>query len=279
MENLAFLETKLGPIHEIEQICPDVCYISSASGECFAVAREGPAISRYTKTYGTGLPDHPDTLLYPLDKPDSGWMIVRYELCKYLTKNLHPLPEGLTLRAAAIFGAECHPEYFGAIPVPSLTPHGCTLRYANLGNGIYWTETEQCTEMLAVCFPIWDAELSEAAQKLGIPVSDSMGGLFFPEAASCVPIFELMQTRRAWERFVDVPALMNAMWEGFPEYVLAYNGWEQAGLNDLPGVLLSSFGAEVELTGRPDRAIRITPGAGNAFLKRDLLWDGVIEDN
>ena len=72
MENLAFLETKLGPIHEIEQICPDVCYISSASGECFAVAREGPAISRYTKTYGTGLPDHPDTLLYPLDKPDSG---------------------------------------------------------------------------------------------------------------------------------------------------------------------------------------------------------------
>lgn len=274
MENLKFLETELGPIYEIEQICPDVCYISAESGECFAVDKKGPTISQYAKTQGAVLPDHPDTLLYPLDEPDSGWMIVRYELCKYLTKNLHPLPEGLTLRTAAIFGAECHPEYFGAIPVPSLTPHGCTLRYAKLDNGIYWIETEQCTEMLAVCFPIWDAELSEAAQKLGIPVSDSMGGLFFPETASCVPIFELMQTRRALELFIDVPALMNAMWEGFPDYVLAYNGWEQAGLNDLPGILLGSCGADVELTSRQDRVIQITSGAGNAFLRRDLLWGG-----
>ena len=274
MENLTFLETELGPIHEIEQICPDVCYISTGSGECFAVSKDGPTISRCAKAYGKSLPDHPATLLYFMDKPDSGWMIIRYELCKYLMKNLHPLPEDLTLRTAAIFGAECHPEYFGAIPVPPLTPQGRTLRYTNLDNGIYWIETEQCTEMLAVCFPIWDAELSEAAQKLGIPVGDNTGCLFFPETASCVPIFELMQTHRAWERFIDVNALMNAIWEGVPDYVLAYNGWEQVGLNDLPGILLNSLGAEAELIGRPDRTIRITPRAGTAFLKKDVLFDG-----
>lgn len=35
MENLTFLETELGHIHEIEQICPDVCCISSVSGEFY----------------------------------------------------------------------------------------------------------------------------------------------------------------------------------------------------------------------------------------------------
>lgn len=71
MENLTFLETELGPIYEIEQICPDVCYISAGSGECFAVSKDGPTISRRAKTYGKSLPDHPETLLYSLDKPDS----------------------------------------------------------------------------------------------------------------------------------------------------------------------------------------------------------------
>ncbi len=51
--------------------------------------------------------------------------------------------------------------------LPIYTPNGFTVRYQTLENGIYWIETDECKEILAVCYPIWYAELPGTAQKLG----------------------------------------------------------------------------------------------------------------
>lgn len=274
------LEAELGEIVESEMICPGVCYISVGGTEYYAVMENAQAISQRAKLYGRQV--LPELRLYPMDKPQSGWMVVRYEVCKYLIKNGLPLPDGDTLHSIATFGMECHPEYFGTFPVPALTPQGCTLRYHRMGNGIYWIETEQCTEVLAVCFPVWDGELSEAAQKTAMQldydkqhgIENTMGYLFFSEEACCIPVFELLKTRREWEDsgLIDKAALMNAIWENAPAYALAYNGMEQAGMNDVVSVVMGSFGIETEH--RTEHMLQLTPTVRTVFLNKERLSDG-----
>lgn len=268
------LEPELGEVCDSEELCPGVHYLRAEGGEYYAVAKDAPMVSNTTKTYGRPSQTCPDLLLYPLDRPDGGWMTVRYEVCKYLLRRGLPLPEGVTLRDAALFGAECHPEYFGMFPAPVSTPFGETLRYLRLANGIYWLETDRCLEGLAVSSPIWDGELSEAAWRAALGFSGGENPpryLFFSEKGSCIPIFELMKTRPDWERsgIIDSAALMNAIWQDFPAYAFAYNTMEQAGQNDLPGTVLNSLGGELETSRRPERTIRLTPGAGTDFLRKD----------
>ena len=274
------LEAELGEIVESEIICPGVCYISAGGTEYYAVMENAQAISQSAWLYGQQA--LPELRLYPMDKPQSGWMVVRYEICKYLSKNGLPLPDGDTLHSAAVFGMECNPEYFGTFPVPALTPQGCTLRYRRMGNGIYWIETEQCTEVLAVCFPVWDGELSEAAQKIAMQldcdkqhgIENTLGYLFFSEDMSCIPIFELLKIHREWEAsgLIDKAALMNAIWENAPAYALAYNGMEQAGMNDVVSAVMGEFGIETER--RTEHMLQITPTAGTAFLNKERFSDG-----
>ena len=271
------LEAEIGKIMELEQICPGIYYLSAGGTEYYAVMQNAPAISQRAWLYGQQV--SPELRLYPMDKPQSGWMVVRYEVCKYLIKNGLPLPDEDTLHSIATFGMECHPEYFGTFPVPALTPYGRTLRYRRMGNGIYWIETEQCTEVLAVCFPVWDGELSEATQKIAMQldydkqygIENTLGYLFFSEDMSCVPIFELLKIRREWEvsGLIDNAALMNAIWENAPAYALAYNGMEQAGMNDIPGTIAESLGIAIAQTSRTEHMIRLTPGAGTAFLNKE----------
>ena len=256
-----------------EELCPGVYYVSAADGEFYVVNQDAPAISTAAKEYGGA---HGEILLYPLNKPDSGWMVVRYEVCKYLARRELPPLEGVTLYEAALFGAECHPEYFGELPVPIYTPLGSTLKHQSLANGIDWIETDRCLEGLAVSFPIWDGELSEAAQELALKqdhLPELPRYLFFNEKASCIPIFELMQIRPDWKQsgIIDQAALMNAIWQNFPAYALAYNGMEQAGLNDIPDTVLNTIGGEISTNSRVERTIRLTPGAGTTFLRKDRL--------
>lgn len=278
------LKAELGEIAESEMICPGIYYISAGGTEYYAVAEDAPAISQRAWRYGRQIPECPELRLYPMDKPRSGWMVVRYEICKYMEKNGLSLPDETTLHSAAIFGMECHPEYFGAFPVPIRTPQGYTLCYHSMGNGIYWIETGQCTEILAVCFPVWDGELSGAAQKMAMlldydrqhGIEDTFGYMFFSEDASCIPIFELLKARREWEtsRLIDKAALMNAIWEKAPAYALAYNGMEQTGMNDIPGTIAGSLGIEIEQRPRTEHMIRLTPGAGTAFLNKEQFSNG-----
>ena len=155
-----------------------------------------------------------------------------------------------------------------AFPVPFHTPCGYTLRHRTLDNGIYWLETSECRELLAVCFPIWNAELSAAAAMCGkILEWDRAAGVetatpyrFFPQNISCVPLYELMETRGKWDgTVINRPALMNAIWENAPVYAMSLNGQTPPGRSPkLSGEILPRSDGK--------RVIAMFPQEGTDFL-------------
>lgn len=276
------LTENIGEAKAIQQLSQGVYYLSvqhSAGQSCseyYAVLVDSPIISPEAKAYGQPAPDHPELLLYSLDAPGAGHMIVRYELYRYYVHSHIPLPDGETLRSVALVGMENHPEYFGNYPVPSATPRGYTVRHQALANGIYWLETDQAARMLAVTYPLWDG-LSDLAQKLAelLPqdlksgIENTLGYVFFNEQASSIPLFELLGSYPAWIKsgLVDKPALMNALWQDFPEYAAIANSREQSGANDMVGTLLNEIGENAERNVSPENLIHISPGVGTDFLK------------
>lgn len=251
---LPALEEEVGDIESIKEYNPGVYHIDAVREEqflreYFAVLNTAPMAEK-VRPYGKEL----DGLrLYDLEDISSGWRIVQYEICKYnITVKGKPVPEDL-FRDIGLHAMEVHPEYFGAFPVPFHTPHGFTLRCRTLANGIYWLETSEYEELLAVCFPIWNAELSAAAELCGeiteydkaSPIKRPTPYRFFPKRFSCVPIYELMETRGEWDgTVISRPALMNAIWENMLEYAMRLNGqstpktkiafWEDMGLEMMP---------------------------------------------
>ena len=98
-------------------------------------------------------------------------------------------------------------------------------------------------------------------------LSETMGYLFFTEQSCCVPIYELMETRKEWEgTLVEKPALMNAIWAYLPDYALTKNGQEQTGKNDLISQLMREFGMDIEHRTSLEKMIAIYPDAGIDFL-------------
>ena len=156
-------------------------------------------------------------------------------------------------------------------PVPFLTPWGRTLRHRPLDNGVYWIETERCVEVLALCYPVWDGELSEGMSELGrtLEIEGEMGYLYFIKDASCVALWELLRTR---SELIDAglirkPELMNAIWRHQPGYALGYNAQEQAGLHDTLGLLVYALGVEDrDLEGSPEYMIAMDPDAGTDYI-------------
>lgn len=279
MDNFPYelIENMLGEINESEQEIPGVFYLSVSGsrkwreGEYYAVLEQAPAISQEAKGYGLLIEKDLGLLLYPFAKDDSGWKIVQYELYRYRTANKLPLPEKDALINSALYGREIHPNYFGAYPVPALTPWGYTLRYKVMDNGVYWMETSQCRRALAVCAPIWQ-ELSDTAMKIAVQAgheqeSEMEGPVFFEERYYCIPIWELMKLRKKWESgVVDKAALMNAIWQNCPEYATIYNAQVQQGLHDTTGLLLNAVGIETELKPDIGDTIFISPQASVEFL-------------
>ena len=255
-----------GEIVSLTEECPGVCHISVRENEMdvllheyYIVEKTSAAISREAKAYGQPVEGHTNLLAYSLDQPDSGQKIIAYEVYRYRLQRGLPTESSDSLHDVAVYSAEYHPDYFGLYPAPLLTPRGYMLCYKALDNGIFWLETDRCESILAVCYPIWDSELSDAAIRLGEQtefdrkngIENTLGYLFFPQQASCIPLFELMLTRKKWESYkiVDRTAVMNAIWRYYPEYAIANNCQEQAGLHSLAELL---FGTEVEPS-EPDR--------------------------
>ena len=273
-ELLDLLTYDLGEISHWEEECPGVYYLSvlptiDMGGECYAVLEDAP-ISQELRAMGQKLEDAP-VLIYWAGAEDGIHTVLEYEVLRYKAINGIPMPEGKSLREIALFGAEVCPSYFGAYPVPPLTPWGYTLRHRPLDNGLYWIETEQCVEVLAVCYPIWVGDLPEGLLVLGrkVEAADERGYIFFPKEAASVIIWELLRTRPALVTagLIRKPELMNAIWEHQPEYALGYNTQEQAGLNDTLGLLLHTLGVEDrELEGAPDHMISVTPAVGTDFI-------------
>lgn len=278
-KELPDLENELGPIVEKEQICPGIYLLSVKEDDellprdYYAVMEESP-IPLKAKSYGRKLSG-----LWLFSADDEECQIIKYEAAKYRTQNHLPLDE--PLRATAFFAAQSFPDYFGAFPVPLHTPRGVSVQHWVLDNGIYWIETDQCEEVLAVCYPVWSSELSNVAEKLGEQteydkahnIENTLGYIFFPLKISCIPLYELMRSRPEWAGLViDKQALMNAIWDAAPEYVCLINQQEQSGRNDLVSAMLMELGIEVEPNISLDNVITIFPDAGKDFLllKKDM---------
>lgn len=271
---LDLLARELGEIYRWEEECPGVYYLAvlldAANAEEYYIVLGDAPISQEARAMGRPLQSAP-VLTYLLDSEDGAHTAVRYEVLKYLTAHGLPLPEGSSLRDAALFGMERRPDYFGAYPVPFLTPWGRTLRHRPLDNGVYWIETEQCLEVLALCYPVWDGELSEGLSELGqtLAIEGEMGYLYLSKEAACVAVWELLHTR---SELIDAglirkPELMNAIWRYQPGYALGYNAQEQAGLHDALGLLLYALGVEDrELEGSPEYMIAMDPEAGTDYI-------------
>ncbi len=213
---------ELGEVADFHKECPGVYYIATANedacslfnAEYYVVTNEATMISTAARSYGEQIGTSPVMLAYDLNDASSGQYIINYEILQYKSQNKLPLPEDRTIHEIAVFGREVHPDYFGAFPVPQLTPWGYTLRYKILTNGLYWIQTDACQTVLSVCFPKQDI-LSSAAVNLSRltdydakhGLESTMGYMFFSEKDSCIPLFELLEPRAEWQDCINIPAL------------------------------------------------------------------------
>lgn len=274
---LPALEEEIGPMENIEEWAPGVFFIEADQGgtfmkEYFVVLDEAPMAAK-VRNYGQKM----DGLrLFAQDDDTSGWRIVQYEVSKHsisLGRKNH-IPEEM-FHDMSLHAMELHPEYFGTFPVPYHTSSGFTLRHRTLDNGIYWLETSRCKELLAVCFPIWYAELSPASVQMGKPmvfdaaigIQKAMGYIFFTKENSCAAIYELMATRPEWDgTIIHRPALMNALWEYAPKYAMHLNGGTVQVLEDKLARFLGKAGQEAIPQPDGKHVIGMFPDAGTDFL-------------
>lgn len=265
---------ELGEVQFHEKLCPGVYFIScvpkEGAGLCseFYIVEEGtPTIPNTVKNLGRKLEDNSTLLAYALEDVSGGQKIIEYEASKYRIMHGDDLPKGVTLWSLSMDGMETNPEYFGTYPIPANTPLGYTLRHKAIDNGVYWIETDRCLRILAVCGVLCD-ELSDAAEHLALRGPDHMlDRLFFTKETSCIPIFELMQTRPQWRTsgVINIEALENAIWRYYPEYAANYNFQEAAGQHDIVGSLLNDFNIPSELSHSDKRMIALSPEAGTEF--------------
>jgi len=126
--------------------CPGVYYAtirkSNVTVEYYFVTEEATMISLAARAYGEQICTSPVLPAYCLDDFSKGKYIIDYEIFRYKIQNKLPLPEGETIHNAVVFGRELHPDYFGAFPVPQLTPWGDTLRYKVLTKDVCYLSKE-----------------------------------------------------------------------------------------------------------------------------------------
>lgn len=271
------LVVRLGEEARLEMEGPGVYYLAVREhGEFYIVEQASPIISDIAKSYGKQHSDYANLFFYSLENARSGSKIIAYELENYAVKQRFSGHDSTSLRSIAVYAAEYHPEFFGTYPVPLHTPWGCTIRHRRIENGVYWLETDQCREVLTICYPIWDADLSVEAVGLGAvteygqvhDIHSTFSYLFYKKEDACVPIFELLKARMHWSRTgqIDVPALMNAIWRNHPEYVLNHNIREQTGANDEISLLFRQLGIEADPHVSLENMITLFPDAGIEYL-------------
>ena len=120
-------------------------------------------------------------------------------------------------------------------------------------------------------FPLSEYTLAHG-EKLAYDIAHGMdqtlGYLFFPELSACLALYELKKRIIGADTkgLIDLPAMMNALWQRFPEYAISNNIREQLGLNDGFGLLMQSLGYEIELARNQEDLISIFPDHGQNYL-------------
>lgn len=243
--------------------------------EAYIVLRSAAGISDAAKQYGREDLEHPGFLVYSEGESGNTRYIIYYELIRNKILQHIPLREDEDIRDTAAFGAEMYPGYFGGFPVPFQTPWGDTVRNKVIANGVFWLETERCQRGLAVAYPIYD-DLSDGARGLAEVLDDESvcSGknmpqyLFFREADSCVPAYELISGLQKEKLCCEIDrfALMNAIYLHHPEYAALHNLIEQAGQNASAELLLQLVEVEVKPSSSPERLISLSSQAGTEFI-------------
>ncbi|MBQ6206231.1 MAG: hypothetical protein IJK52_04030 [Oscillospiraceae bacterium] len=265
------LETAIGEVRDAEEECPGVWYVSTYGGgersgtEFYVVEKDADAIPAEAKAYGTAIPGCPDYLLYPMDAERQTRRKIQYEIRRHRMRESVSDGDRESLRETALDGMEECPEYFGAFPPPETTPYGHLVRYKVLMNGVFWFQTDRLETAMAVAYPVWDDVFSPYVMGRAQGDAEGFGCLFFPEEAICLAVFELGRTYRAMRECpqIDAAALMNAVYQNFPDYVLKFNLLEQSG-GDRP---LRWLLPDTERTLPSADVIILTPEAGTDFLR------------
>ena len=275
------IQADLGEITAWEQFCEDIYHITAICpdnllpDEYYIFPATTQILSATAKAYGSPLPTYPELLSVLHGVTGSGSTVIHYEVLRYLTRHGLPFPEGEDdFHVVAVYGMETNPEYFGAYPAPLTTPHGYTLRYKQILNGIFALETEQGDRMIAIAYPIWVDDLSDYTLQYGLKVfSDIMqdihktyGYLFFSEETACLALLELSRSYDLPVDVVDMAALKNAVFQRFPDYMIQYNQNEITGRNDNTGMFYQMLGVEAELSGKEENLITLSPDAGTEYL-------------
>lgn len=179
---LCAIEEKIGPFTYLRNECPGV-YSAVAQRESdtfpqrlYLVSADADMISDAARTYGAPIGGCPGWLYYDMDILDGGKFIIQYEVLRYQLLHQLPISDDSSLQTISVFGPEYHPDCFGKYPVPGITPWGYTVRHKAIDNGVYWLETDDCQEILAVCYPIYE-ELSHWALNLSVSIDDRIPGL------------------------------------------------------------------------------------------------------
>lgn len=238
------LTAELGPVVAADEVSPGVCSIAAGTEETrlypeyYVVTQDAPAISNKARTYGWEPAGKSGLHIYEQFKPGSGWHIISFEILRYQIRHHIPVENPQenpqeTLFDIALYGMEEHPDYFGTFPVPTMTPRGYTVRHKTIINGVYWLETDRSEEMLAVCYPIWSADITIPEQNNGEQleydrvhgINNTLGYLFFPKQSSCIPLYEISLTDEKIEESgaIDRAALLNALCKFYPEYTAIHN--------------------------------------------------------
>ena len=219
--------TGLGKLYTARQECPGVYYVSIIwnseryATEYYLATKETP-ISEQVRQMGMPFQN---VLLFSLE--EACGRLARYEVCKYKVRHHLPLRDWESLYADAVCGAADNPEYYGMLPVPTLTPWGRTLRNRVLANGIFRLETEEQDDVLAMSHPLWNSELTYAAINYGCftdadfrqGTEQSMACLFFSKRTSCVPLYELRKGRWNWDGLPQLDVLLEEIRTNCPDYL------------------------------------------------------------
>lgn len=279
--NLKDCRETIGLIKSAVMKCPGIYFLKmyakseNFTGLGFYVVTKDADIPTEARSYGQTLPTHPDLLVYQYEGKDYSYKVIEYEILKFYVKNDLPYREYGDIHSFALFGMEVCPNYFGTFLVPSLTPWGYTTRYKIILPGAFWIETEQCKTTVAVSYVMRDdfsdevfdlAKLTQFDAEHGL--DETMGYFFFQENDICLIVFELLCfEENIRKEIIDIPALMNAIWNHHPEYAIQYNVREQNGENDYLGLIFRHFDPTYELSSTEDKLIKLTPDAGEEFFR------------
>ena len=125
--------------------------------------------------------------------------------------------------------------------------------------------------MVAVCSPIWQGDLSDYTQSHGVKLTNmELDYMFFAQPADSLVLFELRQDlyETAKTRLINWCALMNAIWQHYPEYAVSHNFREVTGQNDVGGMFFQWIGVDVELEGGNENVIAMSEiDCANGYLR------------